>query len=143
MEQKAIYALGCFWGVENHFMSIPGVLFTRVGYAGGVKENPNYSNLGDHSESIEITFDPKIISYQELLNIFWEIHDPTINQKNQYASRILTLNREQYDLAQISLEEEQKKYKIPILTIIKPASNFWQAEEYHQKYIAKQKARLG
>lgn len=135
--KRAVFAMGCFWGVEDFFSKIKGVTGTRVGYTGGTKKNPDYENLGDHTESIEITYDPGVISYQELLDHFWKEHDPTEPQIKQYQSAIFYLDENQKKLAERSLEKEQGKYTKKIMTEIRPASRFYQAEEYHQKYHEK------
>lgn len=146
---KAIFAAGCFWGVEYSFSKLNGVISTRVGYCGGEKENPSYEDVCSgktgHAEAIEITFDPKILSYQELLNHFWNIHDPTtINRQGpdigtQYRSVIFYLDEEQKKAA-INLRESLNSKKIlkkPIVTEIVKASTFYEAEEYHQSYYLK------
>lgn len=143
--EKATFAAGCFWGVEKAFDSVKGVDSTRVGYTGGNKPNPTYKNVcsGDtgHAEVVEILFDPKEISYEELLNIFWKIHDPTtLNRQGpdvgtQYRSAIFTHSAEQEKIAQASREKMASKYDKPIVTQILPAKTFYEAEEYHQKYF--------
>lgn len=133
----ASFSLGCFWEPDIFFSKLPGVIQTRVGYSGGSTKNPTYSHIGDHTESIEITFDPSKISYGTLLEHFWQKHNPSIAQKTQYASIIFTHSEKQYQEAIKSLKEEQKRYHSPILTKIRPAEIFWEAEEYHQKYLEK------
>jgi len=111
------------------------VVRTRVGYAGGSKENPTYTDLGDHSEAIQIDYDPTRISYTELLEIFWQSHDPTSRPySRQYMSVIFYHSEEQRRLAEESLEREEARRGAPILTEIVPASGFTLAEGYHQKY---------
>ncbi len=108
---------------------------TRVGYAGGVKKNPTYENLGDHSETIEVTYDPEKISYGELLSIFWESHEPTIpSWSRQYMSIIFFHNEDQHRLAVTTKDREERKRGKKIHTEIAPAGPFWPAEDYHQKY---------
>ena len=108
---------------------------TRVGYAGGTHENPTYRNLGDHTETLQIDFDPEVITYEELLDIFWDSHDPTIRAySTQYQSMILTHDDEQYRLATQSRDQRQVERGREIVTIIKPFEQFYLAEEYHQKY---------
>ena len=147
--EKATFAAGCFWGIEAEFRKMKGVISTQVGYAGGKTENPTYeevcTNTTGHAEAVEITFDPEIISYNDLLNIFWEIHDPTtLNRQgfdigSQYRSVISFHNEEQKKLAKESKEKLEKsgKFDKPIVTEIIPASKFWRAEEYHQQYYEK------
>jgi len=147
--EKATFAAGCFWGVEAKFRKLDGVVLTQVGYVGGHKENPTYeeicSDLTDHAEAVEITFDPEKISYKELLEVFWNIHNPTTLNKqgfdigSQYRSAIFCHNEEQQKLATASKKEveESDKFDKPIVTEILPASKFWRAEEYHQQYYDK------
>jgi len=147
--EKATFAAGCFWGVEAAFKLVPGVLETRVGYTGGKVENPTYRQVctgaTGHAEACEITFNPSRISYQELLEVFWYLHDPTqVNRQGndvgtQYRSAIFYHTPEQERLAIESKERMQGaevyKGKGPIATEITPASDFWEAERYHQDYI--------
>jgi methionine-S-sulfoxide reductase len=152
--QKAIFAAGCFWGVEEKFRKVPGVITTRVGYTGGHFEEPTYkdvcSHKTGHAEAIEITFDPSKVSYDELLDTFWAIHDPTtLNRQGpdigtQYRSAIFYIDLEQKEKAINSKMklEASKRFKNPIMTQIVPASDFWEAEEYHQQYNEKRKGRF-
>jgi peptide-methionine (S)-S-oxide reductase len=145
--EKATFGAGCFWGVEEEFRTVDGVLNTTVGYAGGTTENPDYEDVCSkktgHAEVVEITFDPERVSYAQLLNIFWNIHDPTtLNRQGpdigtQYRSVIFTHSLEQKDIAQASKKAAQAHFKNPIVTGILPAPTFWTAEEYHQKYLLK------
>jgi len=147
--QKAIFAAGCFWGVEANFRKVHGVLSTRVGYVGGHFSNPTYkdvcSHKSGHAEAVEVTFDPSKVSYRELLDIFWSIHDPTtLNRQGpdvgtQYRSAIFYIDLEQKEQAENSKAkiESSNRFKRPIVTQIVPASDFWQAEEYHQQYVEK------
>lgn len=148
--EKATFAAGCFWGVESIFMQQPGVIATRVGYIGGTVENPTYEmvcqhNTG-HAEAVEITYDPKKISYPDLLKIFWDNHNPTtLNRQgpdvgSQYRSAIFFHTPEQQQLA-LKMKEEldhSKQFNLPIVTQIVPITTFYPAEEYHQKYHQKQ-----
>ena len=152
--QKAIFAAGCFWGVEEKFTKVPGVIATRVGYTGGHFEEPTYKDVCSyktgHAEAIEITFDPSKVSYDELLEIFWAIHDPTtLNRQGpdvgtQYRSAVFYIDLEQKEKAIDSKMklEASKRFKNPIVTQIVPASDFWEAEEYHQQYNEKRKGRF-
>jgi len=147
--EKAIFAAGCFWGVEAKFRKVEGVLSTRVGYTGGHFSEPTYkqvcSHKTGHAEAIEIVFDASKVSYDKLLDIFWSIHDPTtLNRQGpdvgtQYRSAIFYLNADQKEKALKSKEklELSKRFKNPIVTQIVPASEFWEAEEYHQQYVEK------
>ncbi len=129
--------MGCFWGPDEYFTKLPGVIDVRVGYAGGTKDQPTYHDLGDHTETVEIDFDPTVVTYEELLDHFWEQHDATLQFKNQYQSMILTNDPEQASVAAASMEANQAQATGDIVTIIKPAEHFWLAEDYHQKYLAK------
>jgi peptide-methionine (S)-S-oxide reductase len=147
--EKAIFAAGCFWGVEANFRKVNGVVSTRVGYIGGSFSKPTYrdvcSHKTGHAEAIEVTFDPSKISYDDLLDIFWSIHDPTtLNRQGpdvgtQYRSAIFYLNSEQKEKALNSKSklEASGRFKKAIVTQIVPASEFWEAEEYHQQYVEK------
>ncbi len=149
--QKAIFAAGCFWGVEANYRKINGVLSTRVGYIGGSFTEPTYgdvcSHKTGHAEALEVTFDTSKVSYDELLDVFWMIHDPTtLNRQGpdvgtQYRSAIFYLNSEQKEKAMSSKAnlEATKRFKKPIVTQIVSASLFWEAEEYHQQYVEKNK----
>lgn len=147
--EKATFGAGCFWGVEDSFRKQEGVVATQVGYSGGNFDNPSYQDvcLGvtGHAEVVEVTYDPEIVSYTDLLNIFWTIHDPTtLNRQGpdigtQYRSVIFYHDPEQKKLA---LECKKKliksgRYSRMIVTDIKPLNTFWMAEEYHQQYIEK------
>jgi len=152
--QKAIFAAGCFWGVEANFRKVEGVISTRVGYTGGSFSEPTYkdvcSHKTDHTEAIEIAFDPSKVTYNELLEVFWSIHDPTtLNRQGpdigtQYRSAIFYINSEQKEKALNSKArlEASKRYKRAIVTQIVPASDFWEAEEYHQQYVEKRKNKI-
>jgi len=152
--QKAIFAAGCFWGVEANFRKVKGVISTRVGYIGGEFNNPTYkdvcSHKTGHAEAIEIRFDPSKVSYDALLDIFWSTHDPTtLNRQGpdigtQYRSAIFFLNSNQKEIAMKSkvIQEESKRFDKEIITLIVPASNFWEAEEYHQEYLEKKQKRV-
>ncbi len=147
--EKCAFAAGCFWGVEAAFRQVKGVINATSGYMAGTTKNPTYeqvcSNKTGHAETVLIEFDPKIISYDKLLEVFWDIHDPTtINRQgpdvgSQYRSVIFYFTPEQENLARLSKDKLQKsgKYKDPIATEIIPAKDFYRAEEYHQEYHQK------
>ena len=145
--ELATLGAGCFWGVEEAFRTLPGVISTRVGYSGGTTEQPSYEDVCRHStghaEVVEVTFDPAVISYQELLEKFFAIHDPTeLNRQgpdigDQYRSVIFTHSQEQAAAARQVKAEVQRQQTKPVTTQILPASPFWRAEEYHQQYIQK------
>ena len=146
----AIFAAGCFWGVEAAFREVEGVSSTRVGYVGGTLDNPTYKDVCSgrtgHAEAVEVTYDPARVSYDQLLDLFWEIHDPTtLNRQGpdvgaQYRSAIFFLNPAQEAAARSSKERLQRsgKHSRDIVTEITPASQFWAAEDYHQQYFEKQ-----
>ena len=149
--REALFAVGCFWGAEKLFWQLPGVYSTAVGYAGGFTPNPTYQEVcsGDtgHAEVVRVIYDPRVISYQELLKVFWESHDPTqgMRQGNdfgtQYRSAIFTFDKEQRAAA----EESKRLYQArltaaglgTITTEILDAPQFYYAEDYHQQYLAK------
>lgn len=147
--EKAIFAAGCFWGVEEAFRTLPGVIGTRVGYTGGSFENPKYKDTWNsksgHAEAVEVTYDSDKIEYQALLNIFWKNHNPTTKDRQgpdigtQYRSAIFYESDEQKNIAEKSKSElgASGYWKDPIVTEISPAVKFWPAEEYHQKYLMK------
>jgi peptide-methionine (S)-S-oxide reductase len=149
--ERALFAMGCFWGAEKTFWQLPGVYSTAVGYAGGETANPSYKqvcsgNTG-HAEAVQVIFDPKRISYQELLRVFWESHDPTqgMRQGNdvgtQYRSAIYTFDEAQQQAAQDSRRSYQaaldRAHFGKITTEIRSAPPFYYAEDYHQQYLAK------
>lgn len=133
--KTAVFAMGCFWGPDARFGQLSGVVRTRVGYAGGTTSNPTYHSIGDHSEAIEITYDPSIITYNDLLQLFWASHSPTSKPySRQYMSLILYVNEEQQRLAEDSRNAQQRGIDDAIYTEIVPLEQFYQAEDYHQKY---------
>jgi peptide-methionine (S)-S-oxide reductase len=146
---KAIFAAGCFWGVEATFRQIPGVIATRVGYLGGKTENPTYKDVCSdetgHAEAVEVEYNPAEVSYDKLLNVFWENHDPTqLNRQGpdygtQYRSAIFFTTPEQEKEAKASKEAREKSgaYRKPIVTQIVPEVTFYPAEDYHQQYLEK------
>lgn len=149
MIEKATFAGGCFWGVEVAFREIEGVLDARVGYTGGATKNPTYrevcSDTTGHAEAIEIDFDPSRVAYERLLEVFWEVHDPTtLNRQGpdvgtQYRSAIFTHSPEQEAAARASRDRENAsgRHRGPIVTEIAPAADFYPAEDYHQRYLEK------
>ena len=146
--EKATFAAGCFWGVEAAFERIRGVEKTTVGYTGGKTKNPTYEQVcvgkTGHAEAVQIIYNSKIITYEQLLEKFWMIHDPT--QKNrqgpdigtQYRSAIFYQNQEQKEIARQSKKQKEKSLGVKIQTEITPLKEFYPAEEYHQKYLKKQ-----
>ncbi|TAN33861.1 peptide-methionine (S)-S-oxide reductase [bacterium] len=142
---KAIFAGGCFWGVEHLFNQVPGVVEAVSGYTGGTRDQPTYeqvcSGRTGHAEAVEVTYDPAKLTYEELLNAFWNMHDPTtLNRQgpdhgHQYRSAIYFDNPEQEKAARKSAADAQRHFDRPIVTEIVPASRFWPAEDYHQRYF--------
>lgn len=147
--EKATFAAGCFWGVEAAFRNVPGVISTRVGYTGGTTERPTYRDVctdrTGHAEAVEITYDPARLSYDDLLKVFWESHDPTtLNRQGpdlgtQYRSAVFYHSPKQEAAARASKDQLARSgaYRRPIVTQIVQAAEFWEAEEYHQQYLEK------
>jgi peptide-methionine (S)-S-oxide reductase len=147
--EKATFGAGCFWGVEAEFRNVHGVKATAVGYEGGHTKNPSYQDVctdrTGHAEVVQVEFDPTEVSYQKLLDVFWENHDPTqVNRQGpdygtQYRSVIFYHDDEQKRLAEESKKAQSVsgRYRRPIATEIVPATDFWLAEEYHQQYLEK------
>jgi methionine-S-sulfoxide reductase len=145
--ETAVFAAGCFWGVEEYFRKIPGVIKTQVGYTGGKTSNPKYDDMHDgrtgHAESVEIIFDPNKISYNDLMDKFYKIHDPTTlnrqgnDEGNQYRSAIFYNSDKQKKVALAFKEKVEKSgaWKTSIKTEISEGRKFWPAEDYHQKYL--------
>jgi peptide-methionine (S)-S-oxide reductase len=145
--RRAIFAAGCFWGVEAAFREIEGVVATTVGYTGGTVTDPSYeqvcSDRTGHAEAVRVWFDPDLVSYDELLDTFWSIHDPTTRNRqgwdfgSQYRSAIFFDDADQEREATASRDERQTAVARPIVTQIVQASPFYEAEEYHQRYFEK------
>lgn len=147
--ETATFAAGCFWGVEESFRQLDGVESTAVGYAGGHLENPTYEDVctgtTGHAEAVEVEFDPSVISFEDLLEVFWKSHDPTTPNRqgpdvgSQYRSAIFFHQPEQEAAAETSKErlEASGQTDGTVVTEITPAATFWRAEEYHQKYFEK------
>ena len=147
--EKATFAAGCFWGVESAFRQVLGVVATAVGYSGGTLKSPSYeavcTDRTGHAEAIRLVFDPGVVSYEELLEVFWHIHDPTTKNRQgpdmgtQYRSIIFYHNETQKKVALASKEKLDKsgKFKVPIVTEIIPAEAFYFAEAHHQQYFEK------
>ncbi len=145
----ATFGAGCFWGVEAAFRQVPGVTDTAVGYSGGHTANPTYKDVctdeTGHAEVVQVTFDPAKISYEQILNVFWQSHDPTqLNRQGpdfgtQYRSAIFFHSPEQEAAARKSKEQAQVsgRFRRPIVTEITPAPTFYRAEDYHQRYLEK------
>ena len=149
--EKATFGAGCFWGVESAFREVPGVVEVMSGYTGGHRPEPTYGDVcsGDtgHAEVVEIEFDPERVPYEDLLAKFWDLHDPTTPNRQgpdvgtQYRSAIFFHGPEQEAAAIRSRDAAQERSSRPIVTEIAPASEFYKAEEYHQRYFEKQGRR--
>lgn len=149
MAEKATFGAGCFWGVEEAYRNVRGVTSTAVGYLGGTMENPTYKDVCSgrtgHAEVVQIEFDSSIVSYRELLEIFWNSHDPTTPDRqghdigSQYRSAIFFHNADQQAAAIAAKEEVDRsgRFAAPVVTEITAASTFFRAEEYHQRYLEK------
>ncbi len=147
--EKATFGAGCFWGVEEMFRNLPGVRSATSGYAGGKLDNPTYEDVcggaTGHAEVVEVEFDPEQVTYEQLLEVFWRNHDPTTRDRqgpdvgSQYRSVVFYHSPEQKRVAEAKREELDRsgKFRRPIVTQIEPASAFYRAEEYHQRYLEK------
>jgi peptide-methionine (S)-S-oxide reductase len=147
--EKALFGAGCFWGVEDFFLQVPGVAEAVSGYAGGKTQSPTYKDVcrGDtnHAEVVEVTFDPAQVSYATLVDLFFKMHNPTqLNRQGpdvgtQYRSVIFTHGPEQARIAKERLEavKASGRHKTPVVTQVEPAPPFWRAEDYHQRYLQK------
>jgi peptide-methionine (S)-S-oxide reductase len=145
--EKATFAAGCFWGVQAAFLEVKGVVSATSGYTGGSFRNPAYEDVCSgktgHLEAVELEFEPETISYQELLEIFWDIHDPTTADRqgpdlgDQYRSAIFYHNQKQKEVALASKKKAASRFNSPIVTEIMPAGEFYKAEDYHQDYYKK------
>ena len=143
MQETAILAGGCFWGMQDLIRKMPGVIRTRVGYTGGDVANATYRNHGTHAEGIEVIFDPAVLSYRRLLEFFFQIHDPTTPNRQgndvglSYRSGIYYLSEEQHRVARDTIADVEASGLWPgkVVTEVKPAGDFWQAEPEHQDYL--------
>ncbi len=145
--EQATFAAGCFWGVEYVFLKVPGVIEAVSGYTGGSTVDPTYrevcSHTTGHAEAVLVTFDPQVVTYEQLVQVFWAMHDPTqVNRQgpdtgDQYRSGIYTHSQEQQRIALASRDRAQGELSRTIATEIEPATTFYPAEDYHQRYYAK------
>ena len=148
-QKEAFFAAGCFWGVESTFQQLEGVESTTVGYTGGNVKNPSYelvcTGITDHAEAVQVVYDASVISYEELLDTFFELHDPTTIDSqgpdvgSQYRSAIFYTNEEEKTLVEIKINQvnESGKFRSRIVTEVAPINNFYDAEDYHQDYYKK------
>ncbi|MGK2872942.1 MAG: peptide-methionine (S)-S-oxide reductase MsrA [Alphaproteobacteria bacterium] len=149
---EATFGAGCFWGVEANFRQIPGVLATAVGYLGGAVDNPTYEDVcsgrTQHAEVVKVVYDPRRVTFEQLLEVFWANHDPTtLNRQGpdvgtQYRSAVFYHDDTQAEIARATLKrlEASGRFRRPIVTEISPATTFWMAEDYHQQYLEKRGA---
>jgi peptide-methionine (S)-S-oxide reductase len=147
--ETATFAAGCFWGVEEAFRTLPGVIGTTVGYTGGTKREATYQEVctgtTGHAEAVRVEFDPEQVTYDQLLDVFWQNHDPTQvdrqgpDRGTQYRTEVFAHGPAQEAAARASKEREEAsgRHRRPIATRITPAADFWPAEDYHQQYLAK------
>jgi peptide-methionine (S)-S-oxide reductase len=146
-EKKAVFGAGCFWGVEVDFRNVPGVTDVEAGYAGGQVDDPDYrtvcSGATGHAEVVEVTYDPEEVSYDELLDVFFGIHDPTqLNRQgpdrgSQYRTVVFTEDEAEADAVRRAITRNQPRFSRPIVTEVAARAPFWRAEEYHQQYLVK------
>jgi peptide-methionine (S)-S-oxide reductase len=142
LARTATFGAGCFWGVEAAFRQVDGVIGTRVGFSGGTLEQPSYedvcSHATGHAEVVEVTYDPELVSYDELLEVFWRTHDPTRRTRTaQYRSVVFCHDDGQRQATLVSQAQRQVHLEAPIVTEIEPAPTFYEAEERHQQYLEK------
>jgi peptide-methionine (S)-S-oxide reductase len=145
--QTATFGAGCFWGVEWVYRRVPGVTRAVSGYAGGATPSPSYedvcSHRTGHAEVVQVTFDPSVVSYEQLLEVFWAMHDPTqVNRQgpdigDQYRSVLMPETDDQREIAEASRAAAQERFSRPIATTIEPLDRFWPAEDYHQEWYEK------
>jgi peptide-methionine (S)-S-oxide reductase len=140
----ATFAAGCFWGVEQAFREVPGVIETTAGYTGGTLRNPSYEQVATgttgHVEAVRVEFDPARVSYEDLLAVFWQLHDPTrsrLGRRSRYRSVVFVHSLEQERAARVALEAFETAAGSPVLTEIRRAPLFYRAEERHQRYLAR------
>lgn len=137
LDGTAVFGCGSFWEAEDLFARLHGVEETEVGYSGGTTAEPNFHDIGDHAEVVHIMFDPQRLSYEELLEAFWKLHDPTVTDDHRYESLILYTTEEQQQLAEASKHKWEEENEKEATTKILPLHRFYPAEGYHQHYLAK------
>jgi peptide-methionine (S)-S-oxide reductase len=140
--ETAVFALGNFWEPEYEFGKLHGVTHAESGYCGGTSANPTYHDIGDHAEAIQVDFDPHQIGYEQLLEKFWSLHDPTAEYENRFRSIIFYVDETQRELAEASKDEAQHRFDEPIATDILPAHRFYAAEPYNQDYLARLRGEI-
>ncbi len=145
MIKKAYLAGGCFWGLEDLLRTLPGVITTEAGYTGGTNENPTYEHHPGHAEALEVEYDSEKISYKQILDFFFQIHNPTTKNRQgndvgtSYRSAIFYANDEEKKVGEemISIVDESGRWPDPVVTTLEPFTRFWPAEDYHQDYLEK------
>jgi methionine-S-sulfoxide reductase len=141
LQEEAVFAAGSFWEAEDAFARMRGVISTDVGYTGGSTGQPTFHDLGDNVEAIRVYFDQRIISYEELLDKFWSIHDASAEMDGRYGSRIYYASEEQRRIANSAIAMKKERGE-EILTTVEPLGRFWDAEDYHQHYLARLRGEL-
>ncbi len=141
--ETATFGMGCFWGPDARFGAMEGIVRTRVGYAGGTKPDPSYHSLGDHTEVVQVEHDPDVVSYGDLLDVFWANHSPTSNFKRQYRGVVLAGNEAQRETAERSLAAVEDRLDVSVATAVEELERFYLAEDYHQKYELRSTPVLG
>ena len=140
LQEEAVFAAGSFWEAEDAFARLRGVISTDVGYTGGSKSHPSFHDLGDHIEAVRVYFDQRIIPYEELLDMFWKVHDSSAEMDGRYGSAIFYATDEQRRMARAAISSQEEN--VEIATVLEPLGRFWEAEEYHQHYLAKLRGEL-
>ena len=140
LQEEAVFAAGSFWEAEDAFARLRGVISTDVGYTGGSKSQPSFHDLGDHIEAVRVYFDQRIIPYEELLDMFWKVHDASAEMDGRYGSAIFYATDEQRRIARAAISSQEENGEIA--TVLEPLGRFWEAEEYHQHYLAKLRGEL-
>ena len=137
LQEEAVFGAGSFWNAEDVFSRVHGVIATKVGYAGGTSGHPTFHELADHVEAVHVLYDQRVISYEELVEVFWKIYDSESDHKERYAPCIFYVTDEQRSIAKKSVKSRHERTDKPVKVTIEPLGRFWEAEEYHQHYLAK------
>ena len=140
LQEEAVFAAGSFWEAEDAFARLRGVISTDVGYTGGSKSHPSFHDRGDHIEAVRVYFDQRIIPYEHLLDMFWKVHDASAEMDGRYGSAIFYATDEQRRIARAAISSQEENGEIA--TVLEPLGRFWEAEEYHQHYLAKLRGEL-
>ena len=140
LQEEAVFAAGSFWEAEDAFARLRGVISTDVGYTGGSKSHPSFHDLGDHIEAVRVYFDQRIIPYEELLDMFWKVHDASAEMDGRYGSAIFYATDEQRRIARAAISSQEENGEVA--TVLEPLGRVLEAEEYHQHYLAKLRGEL-